>query len=231
MCGIFVAIDSAKSSQFLIDEFMKIKHRGPDSSDFKVIKEDTYFGFHRLAINGLTPKGNQPMYKNGIWLVANAEIFNYLELAEKYDISLETGSDCEILIDLYQRIGEEKLLEEIDGEFAFVLYDEAKDLFIAARDHLGVRGMYMGFEDSEIYFASESKAIAFAKHLDQFPPGHYWNSCTDKITPYFFHEYKTSALSEEEYCSKINELLTQSVEKRMMSERPLGCLFKRRIRQ
>jgi len=63
MCGIFVAIESTKTSQFLVDEFMKIKHRGPDSSDFKSIKENTYFGFHRLAINGLTPMGNQPMYK------------------------------------------------------------------------------------------------------------------------------------------------------------------------
>jgi asparagine synthase (glutamine-hydrolysing) len=225
MCGIFVAIDSAKSSQFLIDEFMKIKHRGPDASDFKSIKENTYFGFHRLAINGLTPKSNQPMYKNGVWLVANAEIFNYLKLAEKYDITLETGSDCEILIDLYQMIGEEQMLEEIDGEFAFVLYDESKELYIAARDHLGVRGMYMGFEESEIYFASESKAIAFTNHLNQFPPGHHWNSYTDEVVPYFTHDYETSGFSEEDYCQKINTLLTESVEKRMMSERPLGCLL------
>ena len=225
MCGIFVAIESTKTSQFLVDEFMKIKHRGPDSSDFKSIKENTYFGFHRLAINGLTPMGNQPMYKNGVWLVANAEIFNYLELADKYDIKLETGSDCEILLDLYQLIGEEKMLQEIDGEFAFVLYDESKDLYIAARDHLGVRGMYMGYDDSEIYFSSESKAISFTKELNQFPPGHYWNSHTDKVIPYFFHDYVTTDLTEEEYCKKINELLTQSVEKRMMSERPLGCLL------
>ncbi|SDG58422.1 asparagine synthase-related protein [Psychroflexus sediminis] len=225
MCGIFVAIESPKSSEFLIDEFMKIKHRGPDASDFRSIRENTYFGFHRLAINGLTPKGNQPMYKNGVWLVANAEIFNFLELAAKYDIRLETGSDCEILIDLYNLIGEEQMLQEIDGEFAFVLYDEAKDFYIAARDHLGVRGMYMGYQDAGIYFASESKAIAFTKQLNQFPPGHYWNSYTDKITPYFTHDYQATAFTEEEYCLRINTLLTESVEKRMMSERPLGCLL------
>ncbi|WP_019038457.1 asparagine synthase B [Psychroflexus tropicus] len=225
MCGIFVAIDSEKSSQFLISEFMKIKHRGPDASDFKMIKEKTHFGFHRLAINGLTPKGNQPMYKNGVWLVANAEIFNYLELANTYNIKLETGSDCEILIDLYQEIGEEGMLEAIDGEFAFVLYDEAKDLFVAARDHLGVRGMYIGYDESEVYFASESKAIAFSKQLHQFPPGHYWNSYTDEMKPYFHHDYSTTALSEKDYCLEINKLLTESVEKRMMSERPLGCLL------
>lgn len=225
MCGIFVAIESQKSSQFLVDEFMKIKHRGPDASEFEQIKNNTYFGFHRLAINGLTEKGNQPMYKNEVWLVANAEIFNYLELAIKYDIKLETGSDCEIIIDLYQLIGEERMLHEIDGEFAFVLFDEKKDLFIAARDHLGVRGMYMGYEDSELYFASESKAIAFTKQLSQFPPGHYWSSFTDEFTTYFSHDYQTSSLSEEDYCQRINSLLTSSVEKRMMSERPLGCLL------
>ena len=225
MCGIFVAIDSIKSSQFLLQEFMKIKHRGPDASDFKKVKETTYFGFHRLAINGLTSKGNQPMHKNGVWLVANAEIFNYLELAAKYDITLKTGSDCEILIDLYQLIGEEKMLEEIDGEFAFVLYDESKDLYIAARDHLGVRGMYMGYDNSGIYFASESKAIAFSNQLHQFLPGHHWNSYTDEMRPYFHHDYLPLEGSEEDYCQKIKELLTTSVEKRMMSERPLGCLL------
>jgi asparagine synthase (glutamine-hydrolysing) len=122
-------------------------------------------------------------------------------------------------------IGEEQMLEEIDGEFAFVLYDESKELYIAARDHLGVRGMYMGFEESEIYFASESKAIAFTNHLNQFPPGHHWNSYTDEVVPYFTQDYETSGFSEEDYCQKINTLLTESVEKRMMSERPLGCLL------
>jgi asparagine synthase (glutamine-hydrolysing) len=225
MCGIFAAIDTEKPTQFLIDEFMKIKHRGPDASEFKTIKENTHFGFHRLAINGLTPKGNQPMYKNGVWLVANAEIFNYLELAEKYNFTLETGSDCEVLIDLYKTVGVDQMLEDIDGEFAFVLYDEAKDLYVASRDHLGVRGMYMGTDDSEIYFSSESKAIAFSKALNQFPPGHYWTSKTGDFVAYFTHDYKTSDLPEDDYCAQINKLLTESVEKRMMSERPLGCLL------
>lgn len=226
MCGIFASIDSTLDQSTLFDAFMKIQHRGPDYSEFKNIAKNTYFGFHRLAINGLSPKGNQPMHKNHCWLIANAEIFNYQALAEKYQIELETGSDCEILIDLYRKIGVEQMLEEVEAEFAFVLYDEITDEFIVARDHLGVRGLYIGKDEyGATYFASESKSLAFCDELKQFPPAHYWKSTENQFSAYFKHSYSSASQSEAEYCSQINALLTEAVEKRMMSERPVGCLL------
>ncbi|GGE38439.1 asparagine synthase B [Psychroflexus planctonicus] len=226
MCGIFASIDSTLDQSTLFDAFMKIKHRGPDYSEFKHVSENAYFGFHRLAINGLSPKGNQPMYKNHCWLIANAEIFNYQDLAKKYEITLSTGSDCEILIDLYRKIGVEQMLKEVEAEFAFVLYDEITNEFIVARDHLGVRGLYIGKDElGATYFASESKSLSFCDALKQFPPAHFWRSSTNEFTAYFQHTYVTKQETEEVYCQQINKLLTEAVEKRMMSERPVGCLL------
>ena len=226
MCGIFASIDSTLDQSTLFDAFMKIKHRGPDYSEFKNISKNVFFGFHRLAINGLSPKGNEPMYKNHCWLIANAEIFNYQEPAKKYDIVLETGSDCEILIDLYRKVGVEQMLKEVEAEFAFVLYDEITNQFIVARDHLGVRGLYLGKDElGATYFASESKSLSFCTALKQFPPAHYWTSSTGEFTRYFHHHYEASTATEEEYLTQINRLLTEAVEKRMMSERPVGCLL------
>jgi asparagine synthase (glutamine-hydrolysing) len=226
MCGIFASIDSVLDESFLVDAFMKIKHRGPDFSEFKAINEKANFGFHRLAINGLSPTGNQPMYKNHCWLIANAEIFNYKELAQKYAIELTTGSDCEVLIDLYRKVGIPKMLDELQAEFAFVLYDEISDEYIVARDHLGVRGLYIGRdEQGATYFSSESKALVFCDELQQFPPGHFWTSTSDVFEPYFLHDYTSIKEDEAIYCAKIHQLLTASVEKRMMSERPVGCLL------
>lgn len=226
MCGIFASIDSTLDQTTLFDAFMKIKHRGPDYSEFEAVSENAYFGFHRLAINGLSPKGNQPMYKNHCWLIANAEIFNYKELAKKHEITLTTGSDCEILIDLYRKVGVEQMLKEVEAEFAFILYDEITNEFIVARDHLGVRGLYMGKDEHQVvYFASESKSLAFCKELNQFPPAHFWKSKQDDFSPYYVHEYTAKEETEEAYCQQINLLLTQAVEKRMMSERPVGCLL------
>lgn len=226
MCGIFASIDSIKDESFLMDAFMKIKHRGPDFSEFKAIQEKTYFGFHRLAINGLTPKGNQPMHKNHCWLVANAEIFNYKELADKYQFNLTTGSDCEVLIDLYRELGPEKMFDELKAEFAFVLFDELTGEYLVARDHLGVRGLYMGSDASGgTYFASESKSLAFCDELQQFPPAHFWLSSSESFYTYYMHDYPEVEADEATYCKQINYLLTKAIQRRMMSERPVGCLL------
>ncbi len=225
MCGIFTAINSEKSTSFLMKSFMKIKHRGPDASQFQQIHPNAYFGFHRLAINGLNDKANQPMYKNGVWLVANAEIFNYKALANQYKFQLETGSDCEVIIDLYLKFGIEKTLQKLNGEFALVIYDEKKDEYFAARDHLGIRGMYMGNDQNELYFASEAKAINFCSQLKQFPPYHYWSSSSNELTAYCIHNFEEIEAEEESYLEQINLKLTQAVKDRMMSERPIGCLL------
>jgi len=227
MCGIFGALTKQYDEQLLKPHFLKIKHRGPDYSEFRKIKSDLFFGFHRLAINGLSPTGNQPMYLEGCWLIANAEVFNYLELAKKHQIQLTTGSDCEIIIHLYRKFGIEATLQMMDAEFAFVLYDELNDELFAARDHLGIRGMYLGHDEQDgIYFASESKALTFCLQVAQFPPAHYWQwSEKESFKPYFKHQYPLHDDKESVILQNIQHLLTLAVQKRLMSDRPVGCLL------
>ncbi len=227
MCGIFGALATQHDETYLKPHFEKIQHRGPDYSEFKKIKEGYFMGFHRLAINGLTPEGNQPMFLKDCYLIANAEIFNYKELAEKFGFELSTGSDCEVIIHLYKKFGFQKALQLMDGEFAIVLYDSLKNEWMAARDHLGIRGMYVGFDKDEgVYFASESKALTFCDELKQFPPAHYWKmSEKDAFLSYYTHQYAMHDDSEETILHNIKHLLTEAVKKRLMSERPVGCLL------
>jgi asparagine synthase (glutamine-hydrolysing) len=227
MCGIFGSFDHRLKASFLEKEFMKIQHRGPDYSEFREIAPGIHFGFHRLAINGLTPSGNQPMHIENCWLVANAEIFNYQELAARYDLMLETGSDCEVIIRLYRKIGLEKMIQALDGEFAFLLYDELTEELFACRDHLGIRGMYFGTDRNKgIHIASEAKALVFCDELKQFPPGHYWTgSKREDFVQWYHHEYFRHDHTEKTICENIEHLLTEAVRKRLMSERPVGCLL------
>jgi asparagine synthase (glutamine-hydrolysing) len=227
MCGIFAYKGIRREEKELYPHFMRIQHRGPDHSEYKVIHPEIHFGFHRLAINGLHPGGNQPMYMKGCWLIANAEIFNYKELAEQFGIELTTGSDCEILIHLYRRVGMPDMLDLLDAEFAFILYDEEQDILFAARDHLGIRGMYRATSaDGEQAWASESKALLFMDHIEQFPLGHWYSSETGDTISYYIHQYARHDIQrEEQILIQIRYLLSEAVIKRMLSERPIGCLL------
>ena len=105
--------------------------------------EQTIFGFHRLKINGVEDSGNQPFEIDGNYLICNGEIYNYKELCEKYELELQSKSDCEVILHLYLKIGIEKTLEELDGVFALAIYDKVSDNIIIARDPIGVRSLYM----------------------------------------------------------------------------------------
>ena len=104
MCGIFYSKDGTKST--IINNFKSIIHRGPDKSKYVFPLNNPYFlGFHRLAINGLNSESDQPIMMDDIVLACNGEIYNYKELAKELDIKLKTGSDCEIIIHLYKKVG------------------------------------------------------------------------------------------------------------------------------
>ena len=230
MCGIFAYLGKDKDERTLMSHFNKIQHRGPDESRFERIRRDVFFGFHRLAINGLDQKSGQPFDLRNCHLIANAEIFNYRQLASKYDITLETGSDCEIIIHLYKKFGFEKMLRLLEGEFAIVLYDTELDIVFAARDHIGIRGMYIGRSDKDqsVYgFASEAKALVFMDQLEQFRPAHFWRSDRpQEFKAFYEHEYPVEDLKDDKYFLEgIKHLLEDAVKKRLMSERPVGCLL------
>ena len=200
MCGIFFIEASLKYSieqlkQFQ-EQFATISHRGPDKSVF--INDNTrIFGFHRLAINGMDTSADQPFHLNNCRLICNGEIYNFRELITEFGLENEykSGSDCEIIIHLYRRIGIYETLRRLDGVFAFVLYDYDNDITIVSRDPVGVRSLYIGVIQHDgsyggsvsnlacvslnndhygICIASEMKSIhALCDTIVQFPAGCY----------------------------------------------------------
>lgn len=239
MCGIFAYLIRNKSKKlskndikYLFENGNKIKHRGPDET-IEYFSDYLYFLFHRLAINDLTEKGRQPMLKiydddKEYTMICNGEIYNYKQLAEKYQIILEGHSDCEIIIPLYHLLGFEGMIKELDGYFAICLYDFSTETMWCGRDPFGVRSMYITFNKHAIGVCSELKGLEHIftdENLQQFPPGCYWNSKDLEFKSYYSYDYKQIEDTEENYCRKIRELLENAVEKRFMSDRPIGCLL------
>lgn len=222
MCGIFYSKDGTKST--IINNFKSITHRGPDKSKYVFPLNNPYFlGFHRLAINGLNSESDQPIMMDDIILACNGEIYNYKELAKELDIKLKTGSDCEIIIHLYKKVGFPNLLNMLDGVFAFILIDN--DKFFIGRDPFGIRSLYYIKDKDEMFVASEMKAIHQYGITNQFPPGHYYNSETDLIEKYYQYIYLPKIDNNDEIKYNIKKKLKLAVKKRLMSERPIGCIL------
>ena len=171
MCGIFFCKDDKNN----INNLKFIQHRGPDSTDYKII-DNFFLGFHRLAINGLNNNSNQPLENNNVHLICNGEIYNYKELSNKYNITLKTDSDCEIILHLYQKIGLKDTIKILDGVFAFVLYDANTKTYYIARDPFGIRSLYYSKVEGDMIVCSEMKGIHKYGECTQFPPGHFYSS-------------------------------------------------------
>lgn len=166
MCGIagFVAQQSKFSTELLKEMTETIAHRGPDGEGFWLSSSgNAGLGHRRLAIIDLTDKARQPMsYRNGRYrLTFNGEIYNYIELREslvKQGCKFESDSDTEVLLALYDQKGEE-CLNDLDGMFAFAIWDEKKETLFCARDRFGEKPFYYAVHDNVLYFASEMKAL------------------------------------------------------------------------
>ena len=199
MCGILSILNNSdeKIDKETVKKAFELgKSRGPERSTIKS-ETNTWFGFHRLAINGLTQDSDQPLIIDNIMLLCNGEIYNYKELYSHVNDKPVTSSDCEIIIHLYKKYGIEKTLSVLNGEFAFILYDmrynpEKKNNYMyIARDPLGVRPLYISYQEtledeSVICIGSELKVLSLlldksksddkSKSADKrkiipFPPG------------------------------------------------------------
>jgi asparagine synthase (glutamine-hydrolysing) len=228
MCGIFSYLGQKYNDNQLLIFANKISHRGPDSTVSKRINNKLFFTFHRLAINGLNTQSNQPFEKDGIFLICNGEIFNYKNLIDIFDLKddYKSDSDCEIIIHLFIKFGIETTCKLLDGEFSFIIYDSNKDILYAARDQLGVRSLYWGKDDTQLFFCSELKGIPQIDDINQFPPASYWDSNTNSISK--FYDFSAKPLiydDEDEIIENIHNLFMNAVEKRLMSERKLACLL------
>ena len=197
------------------------------------------FGFTRLAINGLTPAGNQPMKSPcGEWrVVCNGEIYNYRELAARFDIPAEyLGSDCFVIPWLLARFSTRDVCRLLDGVFAFVAYHIPSETLHIGRDSFGIRPLFVARLGNGAYcFSSEVKGMPPAvKDLNIFPPSSYavlkagYEPIVKQWTSLTWH--KQSFLAETKDCLDdlqmwIRLYLTASVEKRMLSDRPVGALL------
>ena len=230
MCGIWGYI----SSSFQDDKYFdKIEHRGPDSRNLIKFTFNQYkvsLGFHRLAIIDLE-HGIQPFfyeYENGekVYLLCNGEIYNYKYLIEKY--SLDTKSDCEVIIKMFlkdKNINE--IIEELDGEFAFVLMkfteDDKVDIYYG-RDRFGIRPLFYRFDDTGFYFSSELKGLENGRGKQVEPRKVYYNNLKEEyVYTYYFIGNKINEYNN--IYKNIKDALIQSVKDRMQSERPLGALL------
>ncbi len=238
MCGIFAYFGNSYSNQKCIEYAQKIKHRGPDNSKAICIDDKVLLVFHRLEINGLNDISNQPFCLNGVYLICNGEIYNFKNLIQKYELEDKyfSNSDCEIILHLYNLIGIEEMCKEIDGEFAFVIYDTNEDKLIIARDHLGIRSLYVGKDDVKgLFVASEMKAIPeeYSENVFQMIPGHYVSYDVKDEKPTFSEKsVKFSKLfvpfthmNESEVIEDIQDIFSDAVYKRLMSDRNIACLL------
>lgn len=229
MCGFLVVDSQEFDLRVFNDALDQAAYRGPDHQHVSV-NEGVTWGFNRLSIMDLSSKGNQPFVYKDCVLVCNGEIYNYPELKKmlENEYTFKSGSDCEVLIPLYNKYGLEILCKYLDAEFAMVLYDTKKQKIMAARDPMGIRPMFYGYSkiNGEICFASEAKSLMpLCKEIMPFPPGHYYEDgkfvCYNDLS-----DPKTIVLDDLETIAKnLKDKLQAAVEKRFMSDAPIGYLL------
>ena len=228
MCSIIGYCDPVFDAAAFMQGFNRTKSRGPDAT--RVIETGKgLLGFHRLAIMGLHPEGMQPFRLGGDAVVCNGEIYDFLPIREELKAkgyTFESDSDCEVLLPLYREYGVD-MFPLLDAEYACVIYDGKTGGYIAARDPIGIRPLYYGYDkNGKIVFASEPKNLTpLTEKVMPFPPGHYWKNgefvCYNDIAG--VAEVCHDGL--ETACANIREKLIAGVRKRLVADAKVGFLL------
>lgn len=234
MCGIVGIFKIKSQSEELRNKALrmaqKIRHRGPDWSGIYT-GGSAILAHERLSI--VDPQsGGQPLYSPNRKqiLAVNGEIYNHREIRTRYAGRYEfrTGSDCEVILALYQDKGIH-FLEELNGIFAFALYDEERDEFLIARDPIGVIPLYIGHDaDGAIYVASELKALeGFCDEYEPFLPGHYFYSKEGKMKQWYTRDWTDYEAVKDNPASvtDLHDALEEAVHRQLMSDVPYGVLL------
>lgn len=234
MCGIVCAFDLKKPSAALRPQLLemskKLRHRGPDWSGIYA-DANALLAHERLAI--VDPvSGKQPLLSEDKTLVlaANGEIYNHRELREQLqqDYAFQTQSDCEIILALYREKGA-AFIDDLNGIFAFALYDTTTNSYLIARDHMGIIPLYMGWDaQGSFYVASELKALeGVCTKIELFPPGHYLDSTEETPKPWYTREWESFEAVQENPTSieDLHDALADAVHRQLMSDVPYGVLL------
>lgn len=234
MCGIVAIFNVNEQTPELRTKALgmskKIRHRGPDWSGIHC-SGSAILAHERLSI--VDPEsGGQPLFSpDGKQVLAvNGEIYNHQEIRERYKgrYDFQTGSDCEVILALYRDKGID-FLEDLNGIFAFALYDEEQDAFLIARDHIGVIPLYIGYNaDGKVFVASELKALeGECERYEPFLPGHYYWSKAPGMKPWYKRDWMEYDNVKDNPASSdaIRKSLCAAVKRQMMSDVPYGVLL------
>jgi asparagine synthase (glutamine-hydrolysing) len=213
-----------------------LKARGPEQSSIYQTdsgKNHVVLGFTRLAINGLTADGDQPMHCDHLSWICNGEIYNYKDLAARHGIEVTaTSSDCQVIGPLYERYADDlpTFFRALDGVFALVLVDRRRGRVVIGRDPYGVRPLYYASESHDHIYASEIKALATtADRVSAFKPGTYAvyeGGCTVEESYHVVPHLKVPAFDDEVLAADaVRGALEAAVKKRMLTERPVAALL------
>jgi len=206
----------------------RTESRGPDMS--RVVETPSgWLCFQRLSIMGLDESGMQPFTLGEDLVVCNGEIYGFRplkrQLAEK-GYAFQSGSDCEVLLPLFREYGL-GMFSRLDAEFALIIYDAATDSLIAARDPIGIRPLFYGYDRAGgIVFASEAKnLVGLCREICPFPPGHYY--AYGKFVRYADLTAVQSCCRDdlEAVCRNIRNKLIAAVDKRLDADAPVGFLL------
>lgn len=228
MCSIMGCTGTTISLADFENGFYRTKSRGPD--DARIIDTGRGFlGFQRLSIMGLTPAGMQPFELNGSYVVCNGELYGFekeRKLLQQKGYSFKSDSDCEIILPMYFEYGIE-MFSMLDAEFACIIYDARTSEYIVARDPIGIRPLYYGYDKSgSIIFASEPKnLIGLVSKITPFPTGHYYKG--GEFISYCDIADVQSICSDdiEKASQNIREKLIEGVKKRLVSDSKVGFLL------
>ena len=234
MCGIVAAFElKSKSSELrsqILEMSKRVRHRGPDWSGI-YCNDRAILAHERLSI--VDPfSGGQPLRSkdNKLYLTVNGEIYNHQtirsEMKDEYEFL--TQSDCEVILALYRKKGVD-FLEDMNGIFAFALYDVEKDCYLIARDHIGIIPLYTGWDTFGNYFvASELKALeGVCNKIEEFKPGHYLYSKEGEVKRWYVRDWKeyNSVKNNKTDIQLLRKSLEKAIHRQLMSDVPYGVLL------
>lgn len=234
MCGIVSIFNIQEQTLELrkkaLEMSKKIRHRGPDWSGIYCGKS-AILCHERLSI--VDPQsGKQPLFspdKKQV-LAVNGEIYNHQQIRKDFEgkYQFQTGSDCEVILALYKEKGI-NFLEDINGIYAFALYDEEKDDFLIARDPIGVIPLYIGHDkDGTVYCASELKALeGYCDEYEPFLPGHYYLGSQGKMVKWYHRDWESydNVKDNSSSVKEVHDALEAAVKRQLMCDVPYGVLL------
>lgn len=233
MCGIWALLGPYTEHTRIHNCVKQLEPRGPEFTAIRFLdSKHVVLGFTRLAINGLTEAGNQPFEDAGNVLICNGEIYNYKELASRWNLPIHAGSsDCEVIPLLAERLGMTEVCRALDGVFAFVFV--TGDSVFVARDPYGVRPLFQAkTRDNAIVWSSELKGLPEGcSEIQTFPPGTWrqYNLSGKLIHEVRYHTvpHVKMAVFQDRGMARtaLRSALLSAVKKRLLSDRPIGALL------